>query len=161
MLSVVTQLTWRCNRVTRESQSRPLSRETCEHPCVIQLELPHWVSLRVPSTINHRAHLGQKIVIIHVDKPESSFSNLSLANHCRGDHSLKFSLCFFTRIESSCELQLYALFINQNTQRTTSIQLFFVMRDEAGHRSLSFSKIPQIFWEYESQNLAKKQKRLS
>ena len=74
---------------------------------------------------------------------------------------LKFSLFFFAGIESRYELQLYAIFINQNTQRTTSIQLLLVMSDKAGHRNLSFSKIPQIFWEYEFQNLAKEQKRLS
>lgn len=70
MVSFVRQLTWCCNRVIGESQLQSLSREICEeiceHPCVIQLELPHWVSHRVPSTINHRAHLGQKILSSYV-----------------------------------------------------------------------------------------------
>lgn len=157
MVSFVRQLTWCCNRVIGESQLQSLSRETREHPCVIQLELPHWVSHRVPSTINHRAHLGQKILSSYVlTYPKVHFPTIA-----EGTTLKVQSFFFFAGIESRYELQLYAIFINQNTQRTTSIQLLLVMSDKAGHRNLSFSKIPQIFWEYEFQNLAKEQKRLS
>lgn len=40
-LSVIRQRPWWCNKVTEESYFRPLSKQACEHRCVIQLELPH------------------------------------------------------------------------------------------------------------------------